>query len=115
MPVYLEGETAVKAFEFANLGLPMTGLASIGGYVRLKDVERKRFREIYGPWAFKNGVGAESLINVFWEEELERDVGELRRELGIEMPEDLRKIRKADRERRRVEKTAQEAVGMGTT
>lgn len=103
MPVIVEGETAVKAFEFANLGLPMTGLATIGGYLRMKRAEKKRFREYYGPWAIGNGVRAESLINVFWEEELQRDVAELRAELGIEMPEDLREVRRRERERKRAE------------
>jgi len=114
MPVIVEGETAVKAFEFANLGLPMTGLAMVGGYVRMKAVERKRFREYYGPWAVGNGVRAEILVNVFWEEELERDVGELRRELNIEMPEDLRKVRRSARERMRAEKKAREEGSLGS-
>lgn len=113
MPVVNEGETAVKAFEFANLGLPMTGLAMVGGYIRMKPAERKRFRDYYGHWAIENGVRAECLINVFWEEELERDVEELRRELGIEMPQDLRKIRREERERKRAEKKAKEEGGLG--
>lgn len=104
MPVFNEGETAVKAFEFANLGLPMTLLATVGGYLRMNAEEMKRFRDYYGPWAVENGMRAESLINVFWEEELDRDVGELRRELGVEVPVDLRGWRKAEREKRRAEK-----------
>jgi len=115
MPVIVEGETIVKAFEFANLGLPMTGLAMVGGYLRLKDEERRRFREYYGPWALANGVKAESLINVFWEEELERDVGKLRRELGIEMPESLRGIRKRARDKKRAEKKAREESTLGAS
>lgn len=108
LPVFSEGETAVKAFEFANLRLPMTGLATVGGYLRMSAAERARFREYYGPWAVGNGLRAESLINVFWEEELESDMGELRRRLGVEVPVDLRGWRKAEREKRRAERKARE-------
>lgn len=70
--------------------------------------ERARFREYYGPWAVGNGLKAESLINVFWEEELESDMGELRRRLGVEVPVDLRGWRKAEREKRMAERKARE-------
>jgi ubiquinone biosynthesis protein COQ4 len=103
LPVYREGEVALKAFEFANTLLPMTGL-SIGAVATMKKAERKRFWEIYGPWAIRNGAQAKDVICVYWEEELERDVDSLRERLGIEKPPDLREIRKAERERRRREK-----------
>ena len=103
LPIFREGEVALKAFEFANTLLPMTGL-SVGSVATLKREERKRFFEIYGPWAVRNGVNAEEVINVYWEEELEKDVADLRKRLGIEQPPDLRSIRKAERARRRAEK-----------
>lgn len=108
LPVIIEGELAVKAFEFTNTLLPMTGL-SLFAIVRLKPVERKRFFETYLPWALRNGLKAEEVVNVYWEEELETDVDELRTRLGIEMPPDLREIRKALRDRLRAEKAAKEA------
>ena len=52
---------------------------------------------------------AEEVVNVYWEEELETDVDELRTRLGIEMPPDLREIRKALRAQLRAEKAAKEA------
>lgn len=107
LPVIIEGELAVKAFEFANTLLPMTAL-SLVAVVRLKAVERKRFLEIYLPWALRNGLKAEEVVNVYWEEELETDVEVLRARLGIEMPPDLREIRKALRDQRRAEKAARE-------
>ncbi|CAG8960121.1 hypothetical protein HYFRA_00010600 [Hymenoscyphus fraxineus] len=110
LPVWREGEVALKGFEFANLGLPMAGL-SVAAVVTLKRGERSRFWGVYGPWAVENGVGARCLIDVFWEELLERDVGEVRRELGIEMPVDLRGVRKAERERRRKERSG-DGVGI---
>jgi ubiquinone biosynthesis protein COQ4 len=107
LPIVREGEIALKAFEFANTGLPMTGL-SLFAVTSLKAIERKRFWQIYLPWALKNGMGAEEVINVYWEEVLERDVEDLRRELGVEKPVDLREIRKAERRRAKAEKEAKE-------
>lgn len=110
LPIIIEGEIAVKAFEFANTLLPMTGL-SLFAYVRLKPQEKERFWKIYLPWAVKNGVGSKEVINIYWEEQLERDVGELRAELGIEKPIDLRAIRKAERLKKKAEREAKERSG----
>ena len=107
LPVIIEGELAVKAFEFANTLLPMTAL-SLFAIVRLKPVERERFWRIYFPWAVRNGLKAEEVVNVYWEEELETNVEVLRARIGIEMPPGLRAIRKEERERKRREKQAVE-------
>jgi ubiquinone biosynthesis protein COQ4 len=107
LPIVVEGEIALKAFEFANTLIPMTGL-SLAAIVRLKPEERKRFFTIHGPWAVKNGLGAKEVLNVYWEEWLKRDVGELRALLGIEMPVDLREIRKVERRRKKAAKEAQD-------
>ena len=112
LPVIIEGELAVKAFEFANTLLPMTAL-SLVAVVRLKPIERQRFWEIYLPWAVKNGVQAEEVINVYWEEELETDVDVLRGRLGIEKPPDLREIRKALRDQKKAERAVREKEEMG--
>jgi ubiquinone biosynthesis protein COQ4 len=109
LPVIIEGELAVKAFEFANTLLPMTAL-SLVAVVRLKPVERKRLFEIYLPWALRNGLKAEEVVNVYWEEELMTDVDVLRTRLGIEKPPDLREIRKALRAQRWAEKTGEEVT-----
>lgn len=100
LPVVREGEVALKAFEFANTLLPMTGLSVLAAGT-MKERERARFRAIYLPWALRNGLRAKEVINVYWEEVLETDVDELRRELGVEPPPDLRVIRKREREERR--------------
>lgn len=100
LPVVREGEVALKAFEFANTLLPMTGM-SVFSAATLKPAERARFASIYLPWALRNGLRARDVINVYWEEELERDVHDLRRELGVEPPPDLRAIRKREREERK--------------
>ncbi|KAK4908811.1 Ubiquinone biosynthesis protein, partial [Elasticomyces elasticus] len=67
LPVFVEGEVGLKAFEFANLGLPMTAM-SLAAILRLKAAERRRMFQTYLPWALKNGWKARSVINVYWEE-----------------------------------------------
>ena len=42
------------------------------------------------PWAVETGLTCKPLINVYWEEVLDKDLEELRSELGIKMPPDLR-------------------------
>ncbi|KAF2089991.1 ubiquinone biosynthesis protein coq4, mitochondrial [Saccharata proteae CBS 121410] len=109
LPVLREGEVALKAFEFANTLLPMTGL-SIGAAATLKKKERERFWGIYGPWAVDNGLKSKEVINVYWEECLGMDVDELRSQLGIEKPPDLRDIRRREQEKRRKEKASEDAA-----
>lgn len=108
LPVMVEGEVALKAFEFANTVLPMTGL-SMFAVARLKAAERQRFWQTYLPWALSNGLKSKEVINVYWEEQLERKIEELREELGIEIPPDLRETRKMLRDRKRAEKVGAEA------
>ncbi|RMZ90525.1 hypothetical protein DV736_g2253, partial [Chaetothyriales sp. CBS 134916] len=112
LPVIVEGELALKAFEFANTGLPMTGL-SLAALVRLKRQELESLFANFLPWAFTNGWRAADLINVYWEEELTTDVAALRARLGVEQPGDLRQVRRqirAERKRRKLE--AQRPKGM---
>jgi ubiquinone biosynthesis protein COQ4 len=107
LPIVREGEVALKAFEFANTLIPMTGL-SMFAVTTLKPAERGRFWSTYLPWALKNGSRSKELINVFWEEQLERDVAELRAELGIEQPPDLRDIRQRERAEKKKKKKQQQ-------
>lgn len=108
LPVFVEGEVGLKAFEFANTGLPMTGL-SLAAILRLKPAERQRMFETYLPWAFSNGWRSKDVINVYWEEELETGVEDLRARLGIEQPPDLRQTRKKIRDAKKAAKEAQAA------
>lgn len=110
LPVFVEGEVALKAFEFANTMLPMTGL-SLFAVTRMKPAERSRFWQTYLPWALSNGLKSKEIINVYWEEELERDVNDLRAELGIETPPDLRETRKTSREQRKAAKQKRGTMG----
>lgn len=94
MPVFLEGEIIVKALEAANMGVPMATLGTILAPFRLKPHQRKRLMDIYLPWAIRTGLSCKPLITVYWEKCLERDLDELRQELGFnELPPDLREMR----------------------
>ena len=62
----------MKAFEFTNIGLPMAAL-SMFAVVRLKPEEWGRFFNTYLPWAVRNGLRSEPIINVYWEKELLSD------------------------------------------
>ncbi|EYE96200.1 ubiquinone biosynthesis protein COQ4, partial [Aspergillus ruber CBS 135680] len=103
LPVFVEGELALKAFEFLNTVIPMTGL-SLFAFVRLKPAEKERFFSLHLPWAVRAGLKSKELINVYWEEVLEKNVDELRGELNIEAPPDLREIRKMIRQQKKREK-----------
>ena len=86
LPVDGLSELAVKAFEFANLGLPMALLSATLGPLRLSPARRERYLKEYLPWALRCGGSARSLISVYWEERWTQDVGELRKELGLIEP-----------------------------
>lgn len=106
VPTMREGEVALKAFEFVNTRLPMTALSCVA-VTTLNGAERQRFWDVYLPWAVRSGLRCKDLINVYWEKQLERDVDELREELHLEVPPDLREIRrKAYREKKAKEQAA---------
>lgn len=100
----------MKAFEFVNTLLPMTGL-SMAAVLKLKPAERERFWGTYLPWALRNGWKSKELINIYWEEVLDRDVDDMRRDLGIEKPPDLRETRKLGRALQKAAKEKQERLG----
>ncbi|KAJ5335338.1 hypothetical protein N7452_007741 [Penicillium brevicompactum] len=107
LPIFVEGELALKALEFLNTLLPMTGL-SLFAFIRMKPAEKERFLSLHLPWAIRSGLQSKELINVYWEEVLEKDVDELRAELNIERPPDLRDIRKMIRQQQKREKEQQQ-------
>lgn len=92
-PQFVEGEIALKAFEFANTGLPMAAL-SLVAVARLTPDERKRFFAVFLPWALRSARRAKPIINVYWEKELKTDAAELRARLGLEKPPNLHTLRK---------------------
>ncbi|KAJ8508594.1 hypothetical protein ONZ45_g9155 [Pleurotus djamor] len=83
MPVNVESELALKYFEFANLGLPMTGIAAAFGPLRLNAQKRARLFSEFVPWALKCGSSARSLITVYWEKRWHENVEDMKKEFGI--------------------------------
>ncbi|KAK6200243.1 coenzyme Q biosynthesis protein Coq4-domain-containing protein [Scheffersomyces amazonensis] len=104
LPIIIEGEISVKVFEFMNIGMPMSGLGALFAPLRLKKSQKERLYNIYYPWAVKSGLNSKPLINVYWENILEQDIDEFRKEMGIETPPDLRNLRKAYFEKLKKEK-----------
>ena len=90
LPVNVESELALKFFEFANLGLPMTAIAAVFGPLRLNEQKRGRLFAEYVPWALKCGGTARSLITVYWESRWEQNVEEMKQEFGIWDPPEAR-------------------------
>ncbi|CAG8627414.1 28884_t:CDS:2, partial [Racocetra persica] len=83
LPVSVEGELALKWFEFAQTKLPMTLISSVVGPLRLSNSERTRLFEKYVPWAVQCGSQSKLLMNVYFEECWNKDIVEMRKELGI--------------------------------
>ncbi|KAG7661315.1 COQ4 [[Candida] subhashii] len=104
LPIIIEGEIAVKVFEFMNIGMPMSGMGALFAPLRLKPNQKQRLYSVYYPWAFKSGLNSKPLMNVYWENILDRDVDEFRKEMGIEQPPDLRQMRKEYREKLKAKK-----------
>lgn len=90
LPVNVESELALKYFEFANLGLPMTLLSALVGPVRLTPQKRQRLFAEFVPWALKCGGSSRSLITVYWEERWGQNVADMKTEFGIWDPPEAR-------------------------
>lgn len=94
LPIVLEGEIALKAFEFINIGMPMSGMGALLAPLRIKPQQKQRLYEIYFPWAIRLGANAKPLMNVYWERMLSADVNAFRDHMGIEQPPDMRDMRR---------------------
>lgn len=88
MPVNHLGETVVKIFEAAHMGLPVAFLSSIAGPLRLSNEERSSLMGTNGlaAWAWKMGKQSKPLIGVRWESHWETDMNQLRSQLGFDEP-----------------------------
>lgn len=87
LPTNVEGELALKWFELAQTGLPMTLLSSIFGPIRLSFKEKERLFKKYVPWALQCGSQCKFLLNVYYEECWDKNIEEMRKELGIYLAE----------------------------
>ncbi|KAI8320813.1 coenzyme Q biosynthesis Coq4 [Martensiomyces pterosporus] len=83
MDISVVEELAIKVFEWRQTGLPVGLIASLFGPLRLPPHEKERFFKSYLPWALQCGSVAKPIISAYWEELMERDVNEVRKEMGI--------------------------------
>jgi ubiquinone biosynthesis protein COQ4 len=78
------GETALKAVEFVQTGLPMTAMAVAAGEYRMKSEDRAKMNKIYLPWAVKAGAQAADLMTVYYEKHFDENLEELRKKWRIQ-------------------------------
>jgi ubiquinone biosynthesis protein COQ4 len=79
----VEEEIALKWFEFVQTGLPVALLSSTVGPLRLTPEQRERLFTVYVPWAVQCGSKAPFLLNMYYEELLDKPVKQLQEELGL--------------------------------
>ncbi|GAA5794794.1 hypothetical protein HPULCUR_000141 [Helicostylum pulchrum] len=84
--VTVEEEIALKWFEWAQTGLPMTMLASMFGPLRMSWSERRRLYTDYVPWALQCGASCTPLMNVYFEDHFHTPLDEFRKQLGVTLP-----------------------------
>ena len=77
------GETALKAVEFMQTGLPMTAMAVVAGESKMKAGDRKVMNTVYLPWAVRAGAQAADLMTIYYEKHFEEDLEEVRRKWRI--------------------------------
>jgi ubiquinone biosynthesis protein COQ4 len=78
------GEVALKAVEFMQTGLPMTGMAVVAGTWRLRAEDRAVLVREFLPWAARAGAGSADLMCIYYERHLGEDLEELRKRWSIE-------------------------------
>lgn len=85
LPPTVLGELALKYVELFQTGLPMCALSVSVGSMKLTQEERKQLVEAYLPWAIRVGRNDQKWMNVYWEEQFEKDLDDLRQELSIDI------------------------------
>jgi len=85
MKTNMVGEVLVKWVEAIQFRLPMCVGGAIFGPLRFQPRQRQKYEELL-PWAVKTGQGASFLLNIYYEERWEQDIGQLRKEIGITLP-----------------------------
>ncbi|KAH9105692.1 hypothetical protein LEN26_014689 [Aphanomyces euteiches] len=82
-------EIILKYVELVQTGLPVCTLSGFVGPLRLTSNERQQLLCKYIPWAYRAGRQAPFLLNVYFEQEFETPLDELRSRLRILMPPPL--------------------------
>ncbi|XP_076054367.1 coenzyme Q4 [Oratosquilla oratoria] len=90
MPTNMLGEVAVKWVEGLQTGLPMCIGGAIFGPLRFKPKQRQKYIDVYLPWAVQVGRKSKLLMNIYYEKRWEQSLDELRLELNIDHPPDIK-------------------------
>ncbi|OQR96904.1 ubiquinone biosynthesis protein COQ4 [Thraustotheca clavata] len=83
LPPTVFGELALKYVELVQTGLPVCTLSGFVGPLRLNCEERKDLFSRYIPWAYRAGKEAPFLMNVYYEQEYQTKLEDLRARLNI--------------------------------
>jgi len=78
------GETALKAVEFVQTGIPMTAMAVAAGEYRMKPEDRAEMNKVFLPWAVRAGAQAADLMTIYYERHFDENLEELRKKWRIE-------------------------------
>eukprot|EP00598_Pedospumella_elongata_P016884 CAMPEP_0184988820 /NCGR_PEP_ID=MMETSP1098-20130426/25860_1 /TAXON_ID=89044 /ORGANISM="Spumella elongata, Strain CCAP 955/1" /LENGTH=229 /DNA_ID=CAMNT_0027513665 /DNA_START=1 /DNA_END=690 /DNA_ORIENTATION=+ len=84
MPPSVLGEVALKCFEFRVTGLPVCFMGGLLGQLRLSGTDLHTLHTKYMPWALRAGGECGELMSYPYEENLDRDIDEVRKELRFE-------------------------------
>ena len=79
------GESALKAVEFVQTGLPMTAMAVVAGEFRMKTADRRLMNKVFLPWAVRAGSKSADLMTIYYEKHFDEDLVELRERWRIEV------------------------------
>ncbi|KAJ3116409.1 Ubiquinone biosynthesis protein [Nowakowskiella sp. JEL0407] len=82
LSVSVESEILLKWFEMVQTGLPVATLSAIAGPLRLGSTERQRLISNI-PWAIYSASNSKFLMNVMYEDLMEKDFDEVVKELNI--------------------------------
>lgn len=83
LPPTVLGELGLKWLELIQTGLPVAALSATVGSLRLSPGEREILTTQYLPWAIQVGKNGAYLMNVYYEDEFDTNLQELRNRLGI--------------------------------
>ncbi len=82
-PTTIEGEIVLKAVEFANCRLALSGLAALLGKVQLAKRSQERLKCQLLPWALRAGTACEPIECIDFESNLHLPLAEVRKKYNI--------------------------------
>lgn len=85
LPPSLLGEIALKWFEWRHTGLPSCAMSALVGPIKLSTSDRYTLKQRYIPWANEAATTCQDLLSVHYEENLDKQVNDLRNELNLKV------------------------------